>query len=140
MSLERFCRKPMITSLPEEAVSTAAEKMNEAHVGAVVVVDEKRAPVGILTDRDLACRVIAEHRDPERTPVGEVMSAHVESVPRTASMDVALFTMRARGIRRIPILDEQGGVCGLLSLDDLLVLLSAELSMTSEAVRSNQGP
>lgn len=140
MSLERFCRKQIVTSLPGETVQSAAEKMTEAHVGAVVVVDQQRSPIGILTDRDVACRVVAAHLDPERTPVREVMSAEVETVSRTDSLDSALFSMRDHGVRRVPVLDEQGGVCGLLSLDDLLVLLSSELSLTAQTVRSNQGP
>lgn len=140
MSLERFCRKEVITATPGEPVWTAAQKMTQAHVGAVVVVDDNRAPIGILTDRDVAARVVAGLRDPEDTPVGDVMTAHVESLPQTTPLDSALFAMREYGVRRMPITDEKGRVCGLLSLDDLLVLLSAELGMTAEAVRANQGP
>jgi CBS domain-containing protein len=68
------------------------------------------------------------------------MTERVHSVPRTASLDSALFALRDHGVRRLPIVDEQGAVCGLLALDDLLVLLSAELKLTADAVRSNQGP
>jgi CBS domain-containing protein len=140
MPLERFCRKSVVTCPPGEVVSKTAEKMKMGHVGAVVVVDAKHAPIGILTDRDVACGVVAAHLNPDSTPVSEVMSGPVETLPMTASLDVALFAMREHGVRRLPIVDDEGAVRGLVSLDDLLVLLSAELNQTAKAVRSNRGP
>jgi CBS domain-containing protein len=140
MSLERFCRKAPITGSPEESVDRIAERMREAHVGAVVIVDQRRAPVGILTDRDIVCRVVAEHRSAEATLVSDVMTAGLEILHTTESIDHALFTMRNKGVRRLPIVDGEERLQGLVALDDLLVLLSAELGQTAAAVRTNEGP
>lgn len=140
MSLARFCRKVVAIIQPTQSVAEAAEAMRDRHVGALVVVQEDLRPVGMLTDRDIVTRVVAERRDPTGVLVSDVMSpeptiAHVED-----SLDRTLFALREQGVRRLPIVNEQGRVVGLVSLDDVLVLLSAELGQTAAAVRENQGP
>lgn len=118
----------------------AAELMRQLHVGSVVVVDEGGRPLGMLTDRDIVLRVVAEHRDPAATPVASVMSSEVACVQIDDLIDEAAFKMRQKGVRRLPIVDAVGKVCGIVALDDLLVLLSAELEQAAAAVRENQGP
>jgi CBS domain-containing protein len=140
MSLERFCRRQPVVVSPRETVDGVAQRMRDEHVGAVVVVDERLSPIGILTDRDIACRVVADHRAPEATRVGDVMSKDLEVLRSVASLDEALFSMRRRGVRRLPIVSPEGHLSGLVALDDLLVLLSAELGQTAGAIRSNEGP
>lgn len=140
MSLERFCRKQVTTVTPEDPVALAAERMRSSHTGAVVATDERGAPVGILTDRDLVCRVLAERRDPQDTRVGEVMSTSLVLGARDDRIEQALFAMRSRGVRRLPIVERDGKLAGILTLDDLLVLLSAELGQTAAVARTNEGP
>ncbi|MFZ5469094.1 MAG: CBS domain-containing protein [Myxococcota bacterium] len=139
MSLERFCRKRVVTVSPTQSVSEAARKMREEHVG-LVVVEEGGKPVGILTDRDVTCRVVAEGREAKALPVGEVMSRDVVVAQRDSLLDEVVVAMRRRGVRRIPIVDADGKVAGLVSLDDLTVLFAAELHQLAAAVRENQGP
>ena len=67
MSLERFCREPVVTIQPTQTIRDAALLMRDHHVGAVLVVDDDR-PIGIVTDRDIVMRAIIESRDPNRTP------------------------------------------------------------------------
>lgn len=140
MSLERFCRKRVVTAFPDELVDSVAEKMSTSHVGAVVVVDEHGAPVGIVTDRDITTRIVAAHRDAGTTPVRYMMTEPLTVVRRSDDLDTALFAMRDRGVRRLPIVDAAGRLEGLVSMDDFLVLFSGELRVTAEAVRENQGP
>lgn len=140
MSLARFCRKMVAIIQPTQSVAEAAEAMRDRHVGALVVVQEELRPVGMLTDRDIVTRVVAERKDSRALTVGEIMSpdpviAHVDD-----TLDRTLFTLREQGVRRLPIVDEQGRAVGLVSLDDVLVLLSGELGQTAAAVRENQGP
>lgn len=109
-------------------------------MGALVVVQDELRPVGMLTDRDIVTRVVAERKDATKLSTSDVMSrglavAHVED-----SLDQALFAFKKQGVRRLPIVDGQGRVVGLVSIDDVLVLLSAELDQTAVAVRENQGP
>lgn len=140
MSLERFCRKDLVTIRPEDPVQWAAELMAERHVGSVVVVNPEGRPLGILTDRDLVCRVMAKKLDPARTLVREVMSSSVSTIRSDETIDEALIQMRTLGTRRLPIVDAREATIGLLSLDDLVVLLSAELGQTAAVIRSNKGP
>lgn len=140
MSLARFCRKTVAIIQPTQSVAEAAEAMRDRHVGALVVVDNDLRPVGMLTDRDIVTRVVAGRKDPAALSIGESMSpgptvAHVDD-----TLDRTLFTLREQGVRRLPIVDGQGRVVGLVSLDDVLVLLSGELGQTAAAVRENQGP
>lgn len=140
MSLERFCRRPPVTVTPTQMVITAASEMLEKHVGSVVVVDAKGHPTGILTDRDLACRVVAPGLDPKSTRVEQVMSPADGCIASTALIEEASFKMRQLGVRRLPIVDADGRATGIVTLDDLMVLLTAELGHTAMAIRSNRGP
>lgn len=139
MSLDRFCRKSIATVSPSQTVSDAAHKMRTQHVGSVVAAVDGR-PVGILTDRDIVCRVLAEDRDPTNTPVQAVMTSSVAVVHNDDLIDEALLAMREKGVRRLPIVDGQGLLVGMVSLDDLMVLLSSEFNEAAHAVRSNKGP
>jgi CBS domain-containing protein len=138
MSLERFTRKSIATITPDAPVAAAAQLMQARHVGAVVVMSRDR-PVGLLTDRDLALRIVAERRSPE-TAVGAVMTADPILAHVRDGIDVALYTMRRTGVRRLPIVNDVGALVGLVALDDLLVLLTGELSTGIEAVIENRGP
>lgn len=141
MSLERFCRKPVIDVRPDQTVFEAAQRMRSGHVGSVFVTDEEGGrPVGVLTDRDIVVRVVGVGLDPTTTAVGDVMTPSPITLRTDESIDVALFRMRKKGIRRLPIVDRQGKLAGTVSLDDLLVLLSAELGQTAAVVRDNSGP
>ncbi len=140
MSLERFCRRPIVTAKPEDSIQYACEVMREKHVGSLVVVSPDQHPVGLLTDRDVVCRVIAAKLDPGRTSVSQVMSALPGTARRSDLIDEVLFRMRQLGVRRLPIVGAEGRVEGMVTLDDLLVLLTGELSQTAAVIRSNRGP
>ncbi len=130
----------MAVALATETVQVAAEKMAQQHVGALVIVDEPGIPIGILTDRDIVCRVLAGRRDPRATSIQEVMSANPVVVRVSDRIDEAAFTMRQMGVRRLPVIDVDGKAIGMVSLDDLIVLLAGELGQTAETVRENRGP
>lgn len=138
MSLDRFTRKEVAVVGADEPVVRAAEQMLRRHVGAVVVVDGGR-PIGIITDRDLALRVIAACRD-AATPVREVMSADLVTARADEQLDDVAVRMRRHGVRRLPIIDKVGGLVGLVSLDDVYVLLAGELAASAQAVIENRGP
>lgn len=130
----------MATVQPNASVVEAAEQMRQHHVGTVVVTEDGGKPLGILTDRDIACRVVAERRDVASTPVYKVMSRDLVVARVDDLIEQASLTMRKDGVRRLPIVNAEGRLVGLVALDDLLVLLSAELSQTAAVVRANKGP
>jgi len=140
MSLDRFCRKEIATARPDDRVRNAAEQMRDKHVGALVVVDGGGRPIGMLTDRDIACRVVAAARDPASTSVESAMSGDLATIRRDRTIDEAVFSMRKNGVRRLPILDAEGKLSGLVAFDDLVVLIAGELGETVAALRNNRGP
>jgi CBS domain-containing protein len=140
MSLDRFCRKPLVTARPDKTVLEVAKEMEQLHVGSVIVVDAEQKPVGLLTDRDVVCRVVAKRLDPASVPVAEVMSRNVGTARANDLIDEVAFRMRQKGVRRMPVVDEQGRAVGMVTLDDLLVLFSAELGQTAAVIRANRGP
>jgi len=127
-------RKP-ITVERDHTVLHVARLMKEENVGAVVVVDEQRRAVGICTDRDLAVRAFAgKHKNPGSLPVDRVMSRPVV----TADEDTLLFDllrgMAAKRIRRVPVVDRSSAVVGMVSMDDVILLLATELTNVAEVM------
>ena len=135
MELARYEKGAVVAQL-DETVVVAARRMRDFRVGCVVVVRDAR-PVGILTDRDLAVRVIAEGRDPETTLVSDVVTYEAATLPREAGIDTAVRVMSERGVRRLPIVTETGNVTGIVTADDLIVLLAKALGDLGEGIRDN---
>jgi CBS domain-containing protein len=102
-----------------DSVAEAARQMRDGDFGSVLVLRDGRVD-GIVTDRDIAVRAVAEGRDPESTPVSEISSTGVATVEPSQSIDEAVQTMREQDIRRLPVV-ENGQPVGILSLGDLAV-------------------
>ena len=97
----------------------AARAMRDSDIGDVIVMDAGQAS-GILTDRDIVIRAVAEGRDPESTSVGDVASHGIEALTPDQSVDEAVKTMREKDIRRLPVC-KHGRPVGILSLGDLAI-------------------
>lgn len=126
MSLSRFC-KPTAAAAESDSVAEVARTMRDARVGSVVVT-RRGYPVGIITDRDLALRVVAEGRDPTRTPASEVVTYDPFVIEDDAEIETAAARMREHGVRRLPIVDGSGNVVGMVTADDLMALLGREFA------------
>jgi len=135
MSSGKVCVRRVVFAEARESVREAALRMTREEVGTLVVLDEARRPTGILTDRDVMVRCVAPGRDPEATPVGDVMSAPVASVVEATPIEDALERMRVLRVRRLPVVDEQGALVGLLALDDVLELLAEETATIGAILR-----
>jgi len=104
----------------EATITEAAEVMREQNIGAVMVVegDDEDRLCGILTDRDIVVRALAEGRDPTKTRIGDICSRKLTTVSPDHSVDDALRVMQAKTIRRLPV--EKGGqVIGMLTIGDI---------------------
>lgn len=126
MSVGALCVRTVQIASEDESVRAVAQRMAKEDVGTVVVLDRARRPVGVLTDRDVALRCVAEGRDPERTTVRAAMTAPVTCVRETTPIEDALSRMAGAQVRRLVVVDAAGGLVGILSLDDVLELLSEE--------------
>lgn len=107
-------------------MQVAAQRMNSRNVGSLVVVDAENRPIGMLTDRDLAMRIVGESRDATQTKVGDVMSPVPRTVNEQAEIEEALSLMRTGPCRRMPVVNDAGVLVGLVSLDDILQSLAGE--------------
>ncbi len=128
--LRDFATVSLAVAEPETTALVAAQLMRKHHVGALIVVDalEKSRPVGIVTDRDLVLALMAEGLDPEIFTVGDIMS--VELVLASPDMDAmdAVQLMRSNRLRRLVIADDAGRLVGIVTLEDILELLTRELA------------
>jgi CBS domain-containing protein len=105
--------------LPESTVvREAAETMRANDIGDVIVNDENGRLTGILTDRDIVVRVVAEGRDPRATRIGDIASRELTAVSPDDPVDRAVQLMRERAIRRLPVVEE-GKPVGIVSIGDL---------------------
>jgi len=113
---------------PDASVREAARVMAEAQIGAIAVKDGS-ALVGVFTERDLLKRVVAEGRDPDATPIRDVMTADVVTVLDSTTVANAAAAMRALRMRHLVIVDAAGQYLGILAQRHLLYELMNDLSM-----------
>jgi CBS domain-containing protein len=118
-------RKPLVTVAVDDSIARAAQLMDDHAVGALVVFDGDR-PVGIVTDRDIAIRAVAGGV-PNDARVDAVMSPGVIALPAGAELRRALPIFHSHAIRRLPLVDDEGKIVGVLTTDDLLIDLVADL-------------
>ena len=126
MSVGRICIREVDLADQSETAWEAANRMRERAVGTLVVLNAEQEPIGIVTDRDLVERVMASGHDPNTTLVSDVMTHIPNTVTEEESIESALALMRSGRFRRLPVVDRQGKLVGLLSLDDVLMLLAEE--------------
>jgi CBS domain-containing protein len=109
--------------------------MHARNVGMLVVVDKDQRPLGLVTDSDLVVRVMAAGSNPDQTLISEVMTRVPHSVNEETPIEEALGIMRCGPYRRLPVVDRDGCQVGILSLDDVLDLLSEEFSKIGQLVQ-----
>ena len=131
--LSRVCSKPVITASATTTVAEAARTMRAKNVGAVVVVDAGR-PIGILTDRDIAVEVVAQGKDPDATEVGTLMRRKPAVIRGDQGILDAAKTFAKTGVRRLPVVAKDGKLIGVISMDDVLILLGNEMGHIASAL------
>lgn len=143
MDVVRLCSRDVVTISENEEITAAARLMRERHVGYLVVVEADFAgstyrPVGVLTDRDIAIKVVAQNLNPKNTLVRDAMTRDPVVLRTADSLTQAVQEMRRIGVRRMPVVGELGELQGVLSLDDVLDTLSSELQHLAGAIRNER--
>jgi CBS domain-containing protein len=141
MLLKEICILDVACCARDTSILEAARLMRLHHTGDLVVVDDPRGdrvPVGIVTDRDIVVEVLGKELDPAKTTVGEVMSARLVIAEVSEDTSEALERMRHHGVRRIPVVDKDGGVVGIVTLDDMLKLHAEQANALLEIVTKEQ--
>lgn len=130
MRVGEFCNREVVMIEEERSITEAAVVMREYHVGDVIIVREeygKQTPVGILTDRDIALGIVANGTDPDSVSVADAMSFELTTVTEDDDLMHVIEVMREHGIRRVPVTDAEGTLAGIMTVDDVLDLLSEVL-------------
>lgn len=120
----------VITMPVTGTVLDAARLMNDQAIGGLLVIDDEHL-VGIITERDVLQRVVAEQRDPATTVVGDVMTTAVISCTPGTSLDECTAVMTSRRVRHLPVVDDTG-VCGIVTAGDLMAFQVADQRATIE--------
>jgi CBS domain-containing protein len=139
MSLGHICRRNVVTVSPDTTVSEVTRIMEDKNLGSVIVTggDDR---FGIVTDRDIALRVVNRCLDPVRTPIEDVMT---QDLVLTLREDMGLFEaleqIRKSAVRRFPVVDVEGRLTGIITLDDIIRLLGKEIAGVASVIE-NEGP
>lgn len=137
MRVNQICTHSVATCSRDTSTVEIATIMRDRHVGTVVVVDQSDGwprPIGIVTERDLALKVIARSADPALSTAGDLITQEVEIALDCESAFEAICRMRAKGVRRLPVVDSRRHLIGILSVDDVARLLAEELTALASVV------
>jgi CBS domain-containing protein len=124
-----YARRQVITADPDDRIRDLAGLMDYYNVGCVVIVEGGR-PVGIVTDRDLALRVLTDRdvaEDVEELTARDVMTPDPRTIHEDESFDRAIELMRGENVRRLPVVDRHGKLRGIVSLDDIVEEIGTDL-------------
>lgn len=130
MAVGELCNREVVVGGPDQSISAIAHLMREHHVGDVVLVEDRagaKVPVGIVTDRDLVVELLGEEVDPEAVAAKDIMTRELLTVAEGAGLIEVVDRMRDRGVRRVPVVDGDGGLVGILAADDLMDLFAEQL-------------
>lgn len=123
MTVGELCNRNVVVAPKTEMVVDAAKRMRMAHVGDVVVVEDRQGrhvPLGIVTDRDIVLSIVAGDADHiNYLSLNDMMTEDLVTAKEQDNIEASLKRMQERGVRRLPIVDAEGGLVGILTLDDL---------------------
>src|SRR5687768_1256280 len=125
MKVEEVMTKDPACCTAETKIQDVAKLMIDRDCGEIPVVDgpTTKKPVGVITDRDLAIRAVAAGKSPLTTTAGDVMTRDVATVTPSTSVDECCEVMERKQVRRIPVVDDKGACCGIVSQADLATRL-----------------
>jgi CBS domain-containing protein len=135
MTVGKFCNREVVVARRDSTIVEVARLMRKHHVGDIVIVDsdgDRAKPLGIITDRDIVVGLIATEVALDAVAVGDVMSFELVTAREQDSLWETLQRMHTKGMRRIPVVNDQGYLEGILTSDDLLELLADELLLLAK--------
>lgn len=132
MQIGEICRREVVTIDKSASIFDAARLMRSEHVGDLIVADgdgERCRPLSIVTDRDLVVELLAKEVDLDSVNVGDVASPRMVTAPSDADLLETLRLMSVKGVRRIPVLDGEGYLFGVLSADEVIDAIKDQLTL-----------
>jgi CBS domain-containing protein len=141
MNIGELCSREVVVVHAGNSLSEAARQMCERHVGTVIVVEDRgpeRLPIGIITDRDIVRTQLKRAADLFCLGVTQAMTSNLLVLRENESMTDAIEKMRARTVRRAPVVNAAGALIGVISVDDLLSAVAEQLSVLVRLVEVQQ--
>jgi CBS domain-containing protein len=138
MSIESLLTRPVSTLAATATCAEAARRMRRENIGSIII-EKDGAPIGIVTDRDLAIRLVAEELDGSSVTVDRVMSTFPAFLGPRRDLGEALDVMAQMNVRRLPAVNAKGRLVGILTLDDVLIELANQLEKVKELLRAERG-
>ncbi|MDX1253294.1 MAG: CBS domain-containing protein [Gammaproteobacteria bacterium] len=141
MPIGEICNRDVVFAYRNMAIPEIAQLMRNHHVGDLVVVEEKngkRIPAGIITDRDIVIELVAKGADVNTVTASDIMSPELVTARESEGVFETIQLMRLKGVRRIPIVDNGGGLAGIVSVDDLFDLLAQEMNELARLISREQ--
>lgn len=143
MKTGQACIRSVVCIEAEASIREAARLMREHHVGDLVILasgEDRQRPVGIITDRDLTVEVIAMDVDMDSVSAGDLFaSPKLITAGVDDELEETLEMMRRHGIRRVPVVETDGRLAGILTLDDVVEILTEQLSLVVSVITRQPG-
>jgi CBS domain-containing protein len=135
MQVKDIMTRDIACCTPDTSLQEVARLMIECDCGGIPVVDSRQSmkPVGVVTDRDICCRTVAEGKNPLEMTAGDCMSSSCVTVTQEVSVEDCCRMMKENQIRRVPVVDESGACCGIVAQAD--IAQHAPKQETAEVVR-----
>lgn len=135
MKVKEIMTKDPACCTTDSSLQEAAKMMKDNDCGCIPVVESKDSgkPVGVITDRDICCRTVAEGKNPLNLTVGDAMTSNVETIKADSSVEDCCNLMEEKQIRRVVVVDDNGGCCGIVAQADIAI--NANEHKTAEVVQ-----
>lgn len=137
--IKSIVREQVVNASPDISITDLAQLMEEENVGSVVIVEEER-PQGIVTDRDIMIEVVGHDQDSASMTAADVMSEDLVTVDIESGIFEVLRTMEDASVRRIPAVDSDGNLAGIVTFDDFVILLGRELNLLGDVIETEIPP
>ena len=139
MTLRDLVIEGVETAGPSATAEALAMRLEEANIGSIII-EEEMEPVGVVTDRDLALRVVARDGDPATLTASDIMTETPVTIDVEAGLLDVTQLMRQHAVRRIPVVGEDGKLVGIITLDDVLRLLAWEIDNLGGVIEAESPP
>jgi CBS domain-containing protein len=141
MSVGEYCNRQVIVTEKAATITEVAVLMRNHHVGSIIVVDrdtDLNTPLGIVTDRDIVIELLAAGAPTEKVTAGDLMSTQLYTAREVDGMWETLQRMRQHGVRRMPVVNDEGVLVGILSIDDVLEMIHEQLGSLVKLISNEQ--
>jgi CBS domain-containing protein len=139
MTAGEYCNREVVITEQGTSITQVAALMREFHVGSLVVVRKENGaniPLGIVTDRDLVIEVLAQQVAVDSITVDDVMSRELVTAGEHETLIDTLDLMLKKGVRRLPVVDAQGGLQGILTADDAIELMAESMNDLTKLINN----